>query len=495
MGAPTAVNRTAPSTAVGSMDLWIGLGTLGSVGIAVLGTSIGAIPRPGPDRFWFHVTGGGNTWAHLGFYASVALLLAAWVGVGLEARQGGLSVLRCWVILAFWGLPLFLGPPVFSRDIYSYIAQGLLAHHGLNPYHVAPSALGRGPLLASIASVWRNTASPYGPLFVMVSRAAVSVSGGSLVAQVLVFRAAELVGVAAIMVSLPRLSRRLGTDPGLALWLGALSPLALFSFIASGHNDALMVGLLVAGVTLADGGPPGRRGRPLRAGCPDQAAGRGGHRVPGGRPVPAATGAGRWRVVLKAVVVPCVVVVGGTLVAGYGWTWLGPTALHVPTELRVLATPAVSLGVFFHAIAHAIGVPVSTSVVVSATQVVCGLLVVAGTLWLLCNAHRLDVVRAIGLALVLFVVGSPTLWPWYLTWGFTLLAATTAQRSRVLAAVAGLAMLVVGAGGSPMLNGLAYVVTAPLLLAGCAWLFWDRHWQRVVRPCRLRLRRRTAPPT
>ncbi len=183
--------------------------------------------------------------------------------------------------------------------------------------------------------------------------------------------------------------------------------------------------------------------------------------------------------VLKAVLVPCVVVVGGTLVAGYGWTWLGPTALHVPTELRVLATPAVSLGVFFHAIAHGIGIPVSQSVVVSATQLVCGLLVVAGTLWLVWNAHRLDVVRAIGLALVLIVVGSPTLWPWYLTWGFTLLAATTAQRSRVLAAVAGLAMLVVGAGGSPMLNGLAYVVTAPLLLAGCAWLLWDRHWQTV----------------
>ena len=37
----------------------------------------------------------------------------------------------------------------------------------------------------------------------------------------------------------------------MALWLGALSPLALFSFVSSGHNDALMVGLLVAGVTLA----------------------------------------------------------------------------------------------------------------------------------------------------------------------------------------------------------------------------------------------------
>ena len=99
--------------------------------------------------------------------------------------------------------------------------------------------------------------------------------------------------------------------------------------------------------------------------------------------------------------------VGGTLVAGYGWTWLGPTALHVPTELRVLATPAVSLGVFFHAVVHAVGVPVSQSVVVSATQVVCGTLVVAGTLWLVWNAHRLEVVRAIGLALVLSWSGVP----------------------------------------------------------------------------------------
>jgi hypothetical protein len=286
--------------------------------------------------------------------------------------------------------------------------------------------------------------------------------------------------VAAIMVSLPRLSRRLGTDPGLALWLGALSPLALFSFIASGHNDALMVGLLVAGVTLAVEG----RFSVGIALCAAAAL----IKVPAAVAIVflavvqfrAVAGTERWRVVLKAVLIPCVVIVGGTLVAGYGFTWLGPTALHVPTELRVLATPAVSLGVFFHAIVHGIGVPVSQSAVVTATQFVCGFLVVAGVVWLLWNVHRLDVVRAIGLALVLFVVGSPTLWPWYLTWGITLLAATTLQRSRVLAAVAALAMLVVGAGGSPMLNGIDYVVTAPLLLAGCAWFLWDRHWQTVV---------------
>ena len=235
------------------MNLWIGIGICGSIGLASIGTSLGAIPRPGDDRWWFHVGAGGSTLAHSGFYLCVAVLIAGWLGVGYQPRQGGLTVSRAWVILALWGLPLLVGPPLFSRDIYSYIGQGLLAHHGLNPYSVPPSALGNGPLLASIASVWRDTASPYGPLFVTVSRAAASVSGGSLVVQVMVFRLMELIGVVLIMFSLPQLARRMGADPGLALWLGALSPLALFSFIASGHNDALMVGLLLAGVTLATG--------------------------------------------------------------------------------------------------------------------------------------------------------------------------------------------------------------------------------------------------
>jgi hypothetical protein len=175
-----------------------------------------------------------------------------------------------------------------------------------------------------------------------------------------------------------------------------------------------------------------------------------------------------------------VVIAGVTLVSGLGWTWLGPTALHVPTELRVLSTPAVSLGVFFHSILHAVGIPAAQSATVTVTQLVCGLLAVAGTVWLVVNAHRLEVVRLLGLALLLIVVGSPTVWPWYLMWGLAILAATPAQRSKVLAAVAGFAMLAVGPGGTPMLGGDAYYVIAPLALAACIWLIWDRHWRAVV---------------
>jgi len=468
----TSATPTRVAWNVGPIQLWIALGVLGSVGMVLSGSGIGSIPQPVADRWWFTVPVGTGLGAHLAFYGSVLVLLAGWVGVGAHAFQGRLSVRTAWVILVLWGLPLFLGAPLFSRDLYSYVAQGQLARHGLNPYVVAPSALGPGNLLSSIASVWRNTASPYGPLFVSVSHLGASVSGTSLVSQILVFRALELVGVVLLMCSLPVLARRLGDDPGLALWLAVLSPLALFSFVSSGHNDALMIGLLIAGITLGTGGR-------LRWGvalCALAATIK----------LPAAAGivflvadacsrldrSQRWRTVAESAAISVLVVVGVTVGAGLGWTWLGPTALHVPTELRVLITPLVSVGTFVYGVLHAVGLPVTRSATVTVVQGIGAVADVSGILWMVFHTKGRDAVRLCGLALILFVVLSPTLWPWYLMWGVAVLAATSAQRSRALAALAGLGMLLVGAGGTPMLNGGAYWVTGPLLLIALGWFLW-----------------------
>ena len=385
-----------------------------------------------------------------------------------------------WGVLAAWGIPFFVGPPLFSRDLYSYVAQGLIAHRGLNPYSVGPSVLGHGPLLSSVASVWRSTSSPYGPLFVESSKFVAGVSGTSLTTQLLAFRALELVGVVLVMVSLPRLARHLGTDPGVALWLGALSPLALLSFISSGHNDALMVGLLVFGVTLA---LEGRFAIGLAV-CA----------LAGAVKLPAVAAVAflvldryradatfrRSRLVFQGVVVPVVVFVGVTVACGYGWSWLSPTALKIPAELHVLATPAVSIGVFLAFVAHLVGFHLEKSVIVGITQTIFGVASILGCAWLLFKVHTYEVVRSLGLAFLLVVVGSPTVWPWYLTWGLALLAATTLQRSKVLAVIAALAMLVAGVSGNPLLTGGAYFVMTIAVIATVVWLVRDRHWQQVV---------------
>jgi len=476
----TTESTTPVEKTPGALSLWIVVGTLGSVGMVLTGSAIGSVPHPRGDDWWFTVPTGTGIGAHLGFYCSVAVLLAGWAGVGVHAYRGRLSVPVSWLVLALWGLPFLVGTPLFSRDLYSYVAQGQLALHGLNPYVVAPAALGPGSVLSSVAQVWRNTASPYGPIFVSLSHLAVAVGGGSLVAQILVFRLMELVGVVLLMVSLPVLARRLGHDPGLALWLGALSPLALFSFVSSGHNDALMVGLMVAGITIGTGG----RLRWGIAVCALAAT----IKLPAAAAIvfmvadecTRAEGARRVRVVAESALIAALVVVAVTVGAGFGWTWLGPTALKVPTELKVLITPMVSLASFLWGILHAVGVPVAKHTVISVVQTLASVVAVLTIVWMVLHVRGRDPVRLTGLALLLFVVLSPTVWPWYWMWGIAVLAATSAQRSKVVAVVAGAAMLVVGAGGTPLLNGGDYWVTGPLVAAALVWFVASGTWRTAL---------------
>jgi hypothetical protein len=280
--------------------------------------------------------------------------------------------------------------------------------------------------------------------------------------------------------SLPRLARLLGVDPGVALWLGVLSPLALYSFISSGHNDALMVGLLVTGITL------GLERRPMlglvlcalatmvktpaAAGIVFLAANQ----------VGAVRGFKRWAVVAKVVLVPVAVVVFVTTISGLGWHWISPSALRIPTELRIVATPTVSLGVLIFHVLRLLDMPVRQHACVTVTQLVCGAAGAAGVVWLVANVRKLDVVRAIGIALIVVVLVGPTLWPWYFTWGLVLLAATTAQRSKALAAVAALAMFMVGPSGTPMLGGIDYIFVALACLVGGYWLLRDRRWMTII---------------
>ena len=43
-----------------------------------------------------------------------------------------------------WSVPLVLGAPLYSRDVYSYVAQGRMAQLGINPYLHGPLSLGDG---------------------------------------------------------------------------------------------------------------------------------------------------------------------------------------------------------------------------------------------------------------------------------------------------------------------------------------------------------------
>ena len=234
---------------------WAALGLAGSLIVALAG------PRAvssGATAWWYVLEiPGGRPGATVLVYAGMALLCAAWLGLGRRAVGDDTRWLL--TIAAVWLAPLALGPALFSHDVYSYLAQGTLLHLGRNPYHSSPAELihlGRGHVLAAVSPFWRHTTAPYGPLFLGLASLVVAVTGSHLIAGVLVMRGLELVGVALLAVFVPRLARTLGADPARATWLAVLSPLVVLELVAAGHNDVLMVGLLVAGVTLALSGRP-----------------------------------------------------------------------------------------------------------------------------------------------------------------------------------------------------------------------------------------------
>jgi hypothetical protein len=140
----------------------------------------------------------------------------------------------------------------------------------------------------------------------------------------------------------------------------------------------------------------------------------------------------------------------------------------------------VALGMLLSHVLGVVGVHGSLHTTITVTQEVCAGAAVIAVSWLVLHARRSDEVRLLGCALAVVVLAGPTVWPWYLLWGLGLLAATPAQRSRAVAVVAALAMLVVGPSGAPILRGDAYLVVVGACAVGGLWLVRDRRWVSVA---------------
>ncbi|MEU9369620.1 polyprenol phosphomannose-dependent alpha 1,6 mannosyltransferase MptB [Streptomyces avermitilis] len=225
------------------------LGLAGTAFLAAGGETAGALPAreliaPGSGRAALGL---------VGVYFGVVLLIAAWALLGRVVRGPEPPTVRSLMgVLAAWAAPLLLAPPLFSRDVYSYLAQGAMVDAHIDVYAYGPAQLG-GPLADEVAPVWQHTPTPYGPVFLAVVSALSGLTRGELPAGLLGMRLLALLGVALMAAALPRLARHSGVDPAAALWLGALNPLVLLHLVAGAHNDAVMLGLLGVGLVAARG--------------------------------------------------------------------------------------------------------------------------------------------------------------------------------------------------------------------------------------------------
>jgi hypothetical protein len=398
-------------------------------------------------------------------YGGLLLLMRVWLRLAEVLKlHPGASIKTLWLMLVIWATPMVVAPPLFSRDVFSYAAQGEMTAHQLSPYILGPFSLGSTPYLTPVDPLWWNTPAPYGPFFLWMDGTIDRITGHHELATVVGLRLLEVFAVAMIGFGVTMLARGLGRDPGEAFVLSALNPLVLLTLIGGAHNDAIMAAFLVVGCALAV------RRHPVWGlifiSCATAIK------------APAALGlafvAWNWlgpdvsiRKRIKPIAIASVVAAATlsfwTLMAGFGFGWVNNLLSN--GTVRSWAAPATGIGMALTNTFHAVGLHSLTLTSVLSITRFCGLMTaVAFTIWLLWNSGNRGWVRSLGLALILFVELGPVVQPWYLAWGLILLAASYQGREHFWLLALSITGPFIGIpGGRQLLSGLVH--SNPLLIA------------------------------
>jgi len=380
--------------------------------------------------------------------------------------------------LLLWTLPLLIAPPMYSKDVYSYLAQSQISLEGLDPYKVGPaSGLGLGHVFTlSVPTLWRETPAPYGPLFLWIGRGISALTGENIVAAVLCHRLVVLVGVGLIVWATPRLARRCGVAEVSALWLGAANPLLIMHLVAGVHNEALMLGLMLAGAEFALRGVSNIKAQRLlptswRPG-PDWAPL--GMLIAGSilitlssqvkLPSLLALGfvtmalayrcGGNLRALLLAsggmvaLSLAVMALVGWASGLGFGWIYTLGTA----NVVRSWLSPPTLLALGTGQVGILLGLGDHTTAVLGLTRGIGVLIITVLVAWLLVAVFRgrLHPIGGLGVALGICVLLFPVVQPWYLLWAIIPLAAWATRPGFRVAVI--VITLVVGIFG-PTANG------------------------------------------
>ncbi|WP_229680304.1 polyprenol phosphomannose-dependent alpha 1,6 mannosyltransferase MptB [Saccharopolyspora thermophila] len=427
--------RTVALGAIGSVLLLVG--SFGAGGTLVHDPILGS----GPLSVLRY--GHGRDVAVTVVYVGFALLVWAWVRLGrgvLAHLVGSRGVL---LATAAWLGPMLIAPPLFTRDVYSYLGQGLLAVNGLDPYGVGPSAL-TGPIPENVHPTWQTTPAPYGPLFIGVAKGVILLAGHDIIASVIAMRLVLLGGLVMLVCALPGLVRHLGGRLPVALWLVAASPMTVVHLVGGPHNDMLMIGLLSVGTLLV---LDGRHAAGIALASAAMAI-----KATAGLALPflvwiwasRLTGP-LWqrfsRAVIPALGVFAVVFGSCTALAKVGFGWL--SALSAPGMIVNYLSAPTAVGQAVHSLVSLFG---ETNIwpFVGTTRTLGSVLLVFIVAWNWWQARSggVEAVRRAAIVLCCGALLSPVLLPWYLSWGLAL-ACALPWTPRALSYVVGVSIALV----------------------------------------------------
>jgi alpha-1,6-mannosyltransferase len=452
------------------------LGFVGAALITLGGLGAGSTRQHDPLLESLHLSwlrfGHGLVVSSLLLWSGVILMLAAWLWLGRRLVDGRpTSEYTMIATTAFWLAPLLLSVPLFSRDTYSYLAQGALLRDGFDPYAVGPI---ENPisLLDNVSSIWTTTTAPYGPAFILVAKLVTVLVGNNVVAGTMLLRLCMLPGLALLIWSAPRVARHVGADGSVALWICVLNPLVIVHLMGGVHNEMLMVGLMMAGIALTFAGRHVAGAALIAVAVAVKATAvlalpfmvwvwvrhRGGNRVRAFLEASAAS---------VATFVAVFAVLSG--LAGVGLGWLTALAgsvriinwLTIPTAVANL-TEAIG-GLF---------VPVNFYAVLEVTRLagVAVILVALPLLWWRFRHDDRESLQGIAWAMAVVVLFVPAALPWYYTWPLAVVSALAQSRSSI-ALIAGFStwiMVIFKPDGSHGMYSWPHVLLATAI-AVAAW--------------------------
>jgi len=455
------------------------LGFLGAVLIAAGGLGAGSTRLHDPLLESLHLSwlrfGHGLVLSSVLLWGGVALMLGAWLWLGRSVIDRTATEYTMVATAGFWLAPLLLSVPLFSRDTYSYLAQGALLRDGLDPYVVGPVA-NPNSLLDNVSPIWTTTTAPYGPAFILIAKFVTMLVGNDVVAGTMLLRLCMLPGLALLIWAAPRVARHIGADGATALWVCALNPLVIIHLMGGVHNEMLMVGLMMAGIALAFAGRNVSGVALIAAAVAVKATA--GLALPflvwvWARDLRQRRGYGPGKAFVAASVASAAVFIAVfavlSLLAGVGLGWL--TALAGSVKIinwLTLPTAAANLiNVFF-----GLFMPVNFYAVLDVTRII-GIALIAISLPLVWWRYRhtdREALKGIAVVMIIVVLLVPAALPWYYTWPLAIVAAL-AQTRAAIAVIAGLSTWITVVWKPDGAHGM-YSWTHVLLALACAAAAW-----------------------
>lgn len=376
-------------------------------------------------------TSNGRFIARLSLITGSGLLLQNWLSFGrLIFTRTQTSLKNLLPSLLIPAVALFLTPPLFSRDVYSYMAQARLFLRGLSPYEYGVGWL-PGWFQLGADPLWVDTPTPYGPLAIWMSAGIEAITDNSPYNALLWHRLVALVGIGLGVYASHQILRERPQFSAAAIWLAWLNPLVVLHFISAAHNDSLMLGLLLLGFTFAQ-----KNRFAMAIGFLILAAGIKPIALLAAPFIIMGSTTRNVLQLLKPWLIGAAFVLSGLwiqgAVTGLGLGWVN--SLSAPTAVRSLLSPVTASAEILTRPFEALGW-IDADLVIGFAQTLAIVSALGVLLFLVLTPSVRTPLRATAIAFTAVVALSPVVQPWYLLWAFSFIAVAGINKSWHLKAV------------------------------------------------------------